>query len=89
MQVVTLNVAINSQNNSVRLRMPTYQLYTSTHADMLLLQVVTLNVAINSQNNSLITLLVANNFTELKGHVFKKFDEGTLLQVCVCVCVCV
>ena len=44
-------------------------------------QVVTLNVAINSQNNSLITLLVANNFTELKGHVFKRFDEGTLLQV--------
>ena len=42
---------------------------------------VTLNVAINSQNNSLITLLVANNFTELKGHVFKKFDEGTLFQV--------
>eukprot|EP00960_Hanusia_phi_P035670 751856-Hanusia_phi.AAC.6 len=44
-------------------------------------QVVTLNVAINSQNNALITLLVANNFTELKGHVFKKFDESTLLQV--------
>ena len=44
-------------------------------------QVVTLNVAINSQNNSLIMLLVANNFTELKGHVFKKFDEGTLFQV--------
>ena len=55
--------------------------YTSTHAYILLVQVVTLNVAINSQNNSLITLLVANNFTELKGHVFKKFDEGTLLQV--------
>jgi len=55
--------------------------YTTMHSYILLVQVVTLNVAINSQNNSLITLLVANNFTELKGHVFKKFDEGTLLQV--------
>jgi hypothetical protein len=55
--------------------------YVVAHSTVLLIQVVTLNVAINSQNNALITLLVANNFTELKGHVFKKFDEGSLLQV--------
>jgi hypothetical protein len=41
-------------------------LYVIGHATVLLIQVVVLNVAINSNNNALITLLVANNFTEIK-----------------------
>jgi hypothetical protein len=40
--------------------------YVIGHATVLMIQVVVLNVAINSNNNALITLLVANNFTEIK-----------------------
>lgn len=40
--------------------------YMIGHSTVLLIQVVVLNVAINSNNNALITLLVANNFTEIK-----------------------
>jgi hypothetical protein len=36
-------------------------------------------VAINSQN-ALTTLLISNQFVELKGHVFKKGDRRTLFQ---------
>lgn len=60
---------------------PLSMAYVVGHSTVLLIQVVVLNVAINSNNNALITLLVANNFTELKSHVFKKLDEASLLQV--------
>lgn len=36
------------------------------HSLLLFAQVVTINVAINSSNTSLLTLLVSNNFAELK-----------------------
>lgn len=55
--------------------------YVSLHATLLLTWVVTLNVAINTQNNALLTLLVSNNFVELKGSVFKSFKVQNLFQV--------
>jgi hypothetical protein len=52
-------------------------LYVIGHATVLLIQVVVLNVAINSNNNALITLLVANNFTEIK--VMHCLDMSTFM----------
>ncbi|CCI49338.1 unnamed protein product [Albugo candida] len=46
-----------------------------------MIEVVTVHVAINSSNSSLLTLLISNNFAELKSCVFKKFEEQNLFQV--------
>jgi hypothetical protein len=43
-----------------------------------LAQVVSLNVAVNSHNNVMLTLLVSNNFVELKSNVFKRFEPENL-----------
>jgi len=42
---------------------------------VLLCHAVTLNVAINSHNNMLLTILISNNFAEVKGNVFKRFSK--------------
>jgi hypothetical protein len=55
--------------------------YVCVHATLLLIWVVTLNVAINTQNNALLTLLVSNNFVELKGAVFKSYKVQNLFQI--------
>lgn len=55
--------------------------YVVLHALLLFAQVVTLNVAVNSSNSSLLTLLISNNFAELKSAVFKKFEEQNLFQI--------
>jgi transmembrane anterior posterior transformation protein 1 len=55
--------------------------YVCVHASLLLIWVVTLNVAINTQNNALLTLLVSNNFVELKGAVFKSYKVQNLFQI--------
>jgi hypothetical protein len=55
--------------------------YVVSHALVLFVQVVCLNVAINGRNNALLTLLVSNNFVELKGSVFKRFEAENLFQV--------
>jgi hypothetical protein len=46
--------------------------YVFGHTLVLFYQMITLNVAINSHNNALLTLLVSNQFVEIKGSVFKK-----------------
>lgn len=56
-------------------------IYVVLHALLLFAQVVTLNVAVNSSNTSLLTLLISNNFAELKSSVFKKFEEQNLFQI--------
>jgi len=55
--------------------------YTCIHSLIQLYRVITLNVALNSSNNALWTLLVSNNFVELKGSVFKKFASDNLFQL--------
>lgn len=42
---------------------------------------VTLNVAANTHNNAILTLLVSNQFMEVKSSVFKKFDRENLFQL--------
>eukprot|EP01080_Neovahlkampfia_damariscottae_P000788 gene788-9038_t len=44
-------------------------------------RIITLNVALNSDQNSLVVLLISNNFVEIKGGVFKKFQNDKLFQI--------
>lgn len=55
--------------------------YTTLHATALFYQVITLNVAVNSYSNALITLLLSNQFVEIKSTVFKKFEKENLFQL--------
>ncbi|KAM3415452.1 Endoplasmic reticulum membrane protein 65 [Cercospora zeina] len=56
-------------------------LYVIAHSTALFYQVVTLNVAVNSYSNALLTLLMSNQFVEIKGTVFKKFEKENLFQL--------
>jgi hypothetical protein len=56
-------------------------IYIFIHSLVQLFRVITLNVALNSSNNALWTLLVSNNFVELKGSVFKRFGKENLFQL--------
>lgn len=55
--------------------------YTIVHSTALFYQVITLNVAVNSYSNALITLLMSNQFVEIKSTVFKKFEKDNLFQL--------
>ncbi|KAE8241303.1 hypothetical protein A4X13_0g7475 [Tilletia indica] len=55
--------------------------YVLSHTLVLLYQLVTLNVAINAFDNALLTLLLSNQFVEIKGSVFKKFEKENLFQL--------
>lgn len=44
-------------------------------------QLLCLNVAINSYDNALLSLLMSNQFVEIKGSVFKKFEKDNLFQI--------
>lgn len=56
-------------------------IYTVCHATAFFYQVITLNVAVNSYSNALLTLLMSNQFVEIKGTVFKKFEKENLFQL--------
>ncbi|KAK4698650.1 hypothetical protein P7C70_g7623, partial [Phenoliferia sp. Uapishka_3] len=55
--------------------------YVVAHTLVLFYQLVTLNVAVNSFSNALLTLLLSNQFVEIKGSVFKKFEKENLFQL--------
>lgn len=57
--------------------------YVFFHAMLVLLQATTLNVAFNSHNKALLTIMMSNNFVELKGSVFKRFEKNNLFQMSV------
>ncbi|EOD13250.1 hypothetical protein EMIHUDRAFT_247082 [Emiliania huxleyi CCMP1516] len=54
--------------------------YLTAHTLVLFYQAVALSVAINSNSNVLLTLLISNNFTELKTNVFKRCEAENLFQ---------
>ena len=56
-------------------------IYNVIHAAALLYQVITLNVAVNSYSNALLTLLMSNQFVEIKSSVFKKIEKDNLFQL--------
>ncbi|XP_020773312.2 transmembrane anterior posterior transformation protein 1 homolog [Boleophthalmus pectinirostris] len=55
--------------------------YVFLHAILIMVQASTLNVAFNSHNKSLLTIMMSNNFVEIKGNVFKKFGKSNLFQM--------
>lgn len=55
--------------------------YNVAHALVMVYQLISLNVAINSYDHALLTLLVSNQFVEIKGSVFKKFEKDSLFQI--------
>lgn len=55
--------------------------YVLMHSLLVMFQATALNVAINSNNKGLLTIMMSNNFVELKGSVFKKFDKNNLFQL--------
>ncbi|KAI3351449.1 hypothetical protein L3Q82_020303 [Scortum barcoo] len=55
--------------------------YVFLHAILIMVQASTLNVAFNSHNKSLLTIMMSNNFVEIKGSVFKKFGKNNLFQM--------
>ncbi|KAK6087156.1 eukaryotic membrane protein family [Seiridium cupressi] len=56
-------------------------IYNVAHAVVLFYQVITLNVAVNSYSNALLSLLMSNQFVEIKGSVFKKIEKENLFQL--------
>ncbi|OQR67171.1 protein TAPT1-like [Tropilaelaps mercedesae] len=55
--------------------------YVLLHCFLVMLQAVALNVAVNSQSKGLLAIIMSNNFVELKGMVFKKFEKNNLFQM--------
>ena len=55
--------------------------YNVLHASALFYQVITLNVAVNSYSNALLTLLLSNQFVEIKSTVFKRIEKDNLFQM--------
>ncbi|AWU75477.1 uncharacterized protein C5L36_0B07300 [Pichia kudriavzevii] len=56
-------------------------LYLVLHSWVLVYQVMALNVAINSYSNVLLTLILSNQFSELKSAVFKRIQREGLFQM--------
>lgn len=55
-------------------------IYVVVHSILYFFEVATITVILNSES-ALLTVLVLNNFAELKGFVFKKFDCNNLFQL--------
>ncbi|KAK1920829.1 eukaryotic membrane protein family-domain-containing protein [Papiliotrema laurentii] len=55
--------------------------YVLTHTLIFFYMLVSLNVAINSYDYTLLSLLISNQFVEIKGSVFKKFEKENLFQI--------
>lgn len=56
-------------------------IYVWIHSLVFFYQCTTLQVAINSYNNALLTLLLSNQFVEVKGSVFKKYERENMFQL--------
>ncbi|KXS14605.1 DUF747-domain-containing protein [Gonapodya prolifera JEL478] len=56
-------------------------IYVFLHSLSLFAATTTLNVAVNSHSNALLTLLLSNQFVEVKGAVWKKMDADGVWQI--------
>ncbi|KAI9501780.1 eukaryotic membrane protein family-domain-containing protein [Coemansia spiralis] len=57
------------------------QVYMLVHTLVLFYQVITLNVAVNAYSDQLLSLLISNQFVEIKSNVFKKWEKEMLFQI--------
>ena len=74
-------VRTNPRAGRLVYEIPMALIYINLHACLFFVNVATINVAINSADQALMTLLISNNFAEIKTSVFKKFDANNLFQV--------
>jgi hypothetical protein len=56
-------------------------IYAFVHSGLILTQATVLNVAINSHNKALLTIMVSNQFIEMKSNAFKRFETNNLFQI--------
>ncbi|CAG2256414.1 TAPT1 [Mytilus edulis] len=56
-------------------------IYVIIHTLLILFQATVLNVAFNSHNKALLTIMMSNNFVEIKSNMFKKIDKGFLYHI--------
>ncbi|KAJ2522607.1 hypothetical protein GGI11_001693 [Coemansia sp. RSA 2049] len=57
------------------------QAYMLGHTLVLFYQMITLHVAVNSYSDQLLSLLISNQFVEIKSNVFKKWEKEMLFQI--------
>ena len=55
--------------------------FSVIHSLVLFYQIMALNATINSNSYALLTLLISNNFIELKTSVFKRFNPDNIFQI--------
>ncbi|XP_065071091.1 transmembrane anterior posterior transformation protein 1-like [Rhopilema esculentum] len=55
--------------------------YVYLHSLLNLCQAIVLNVALNSFNKALLTIMISNQFVEIKGSVFKRVEKNNLFQI--------
>ncbi|ESO95163.1 hypothetical protein LOTGIDRAFT_82778, partial [Lottia gigantea] len=56
-------------------------IYVIIHTLIILFQAAVLNVAFNSHNKALMTIMMSNNFVEIKGNLFKRLDRNHLFHI--------
>ncbi|KAI5956790.1 hypothetical protein KGF54_000407 [Candida jiufengensis] len=82
---ILFQIKITTTNSVENLRFVIFYIisiiYLIFHSYILIYQAVSLNVAANSYSNALLTLLLSNQFSELKSSVFKKLDREGLFQI--------
>eukprot|EP01083_Nonionella_stella_P200330 733743_1 len=69
------------KSSKIGINLVCYVAYNIIHSLLLYGHLITLNAAMNSPNNTLITILVADNFYELKSHVFKRYYIQNVFQM--------
>lgn len=73
----------STQDNFIKIFLHTVLaiIYVFFHTVLVLFEATTINCAFNSHNKVLLTVMMANNFVEIKGTVFKKYDKNNLFQI--------
>lgn len=56
-------------------------IYIIVHSFLIMCQVTVLNVAFNSHSKALLTIIMSNNFVEIKGSLFRHVDRNNLQQI--------
>jgi hypothetical protein len=83
--LIALSPQNSKQSSPVKLKPITHFMvsltYVIVHSVLILVRVISLNVAVNSYNNALLTLLVSNNFVEIKSSVFRNYKEENIFQL--------
>ena len=75
MMYFVLALAYNGASLTLSSLRASHQDNAVLHTLVMVYQMISLNVAVNSYDHALLTLLLSNQFVEIKGSVFKKFEK--------------